>query len=130
MVSCPFLFPLFMQHIVGVAVGFTNRYRNQKVGYRKENMMRKKKIEKLHGTVKWFDVRKGYGFISDEDGLDYFVHYSGIAGDGFKRLRQGQKVLFELAEDNAGRSVAVDVEPDMEQDTESEPAEDTEEVNA
>lgn len=75
--------------------------------------MRKKKIEKLQGTVKWFDVRKGFGFISDADGLDYFVHYSGITGEGFKRLRQGQKVLFEVGEDREGRSVAVEVEPDM-----------------
>lgn len=60
----------------------------------------------LKGTVKWFDVRKGFGFIMDEDGMDYFVHYSEIQGEGFKRLQNGQKVIFEAGEDGKGRSVA------------------------
>ena len=47
----------------------------------------------LKGIVKWFDVRKGFGFITDEDNIDYFVHYSEIHGDGFKRLKEGQAVL-------------------------------------
>ena len=61
---------------------------------------------KLNGTVKWFDVRKGFGFISDEEGMDYFVHFSEIQGDGFKRLRDGQDVVFEAGEDDKGRLVA------------------------
>lgn len=60
----------------------------------------------MNGTVKWFDVRKGFGFISDEDGMDYFVHFSEIQGDGFKRLRDGQSVTFESGEDDKGRLVA------------------------
>ena len=60
----------------------------------------------MNGTVKWFDVRKGFGFISDEDGMDYFVHFSEIRGDGFKRLRDGQSVTFESGEDHQGRLVA------------------------
>ena len=60
----------------------------------------------MNGTVKWFDVRKGFGFISDEDGMDYFVHFSDIRGDGFKRLRDGQSVTFESGEDDQGRLVA------------------------
>ena len=60
----------------------------------------------MNGTVKWFDVRKGFGFISDEDGMDYFVHFSEIRGDGFKRLRDGQSVTFESGEDDQGRLVA------------------------
>ena len=60
----------------------------------------------MNGTVKWFDVRKGFGFISDEDGMDYFVHFSEIRGDGFKRLRDGQPVTFESGEDDQGRLVA------------------------
>lgn len=60
----------------------------------------------LKGTVKWFDVRKGYGFIADEDGIDYFVHFSEIQGEGFKRLRDGQHVSFEPGEDDKKRSVA------------------------
>ena len=65
---------------------------------------------KLNGTVKWFDVRKGFGFISDEEGMDYFVHFSEIQGDGFKRLREGQDVVFEAGEDDKGRLVARTVE--------------------
>ena len=65
---------------------------------------------KLNGNVKWFDVRKGFGFISDEDGVDYFVHFSEIQGEGFKRLRGGQDVTFEAGEDNKGRLVARTVE--------------------
>ena len=60
----------------------------------------------LKGTVKWFDVRKGFGFIMDEDGMDYFVHFSEIQSDGFKRLRSGEPVVFEAGEDAKGRSVA------------------------
>ena len=65
---------------------------------------------KLNGTVKWFDVRKGFGFISDEERMDYFVHFSEIQGDGFKRLRDGQDVVFEAGEDDKGRLVARTVE--------------------
>ena len=65
---------------------------------------------KLNGTVKWFDVRKGFGFISVEEGMDYFVHFSEIQGDGFKRLRDGQDVVFEAGEDDKGRLVARTVE--------------------
>jgi len=65
---------------------------------------------KLNGNVKWFDVRKGFGFISDEDGVDYFVHFSEIQGEGFKRLRDGQDVTFEAGEDDKGRLVARMVE--------------------
>lgn len=65
---------------------------------------------KLNGSVKWFDVRKGFGFISDEEGMDYFVHFSEIQGDGFKRLRDGQDVVFEAGEDDKGRLVARTVE--------------------
>ena len=65
---------------------------------------------RLNGTVKWFDVRKGFGFVSDEDGMDYFVHFSEIQGEGFKRLRDGQEVTFEAGEDEKGRLVARMVE--------------------
>lgn len=65
---------------------------------------------KLNGTVKWFDVRKGFGFISDEEGMDYFVHFSEIQEDGFRRLRDGQDVVFEAGEDDKGRLVARTVE--------------------
>ncbi|XBX10386.1 cold shock domain-containing protein [Enterocloster clostridioformis] len=55
-------------------------------------------------------IRKGFGFISDGEGMDYFVHFSEIQGDGFKRLRDGQDVVFEAGEDDKGRLVARTVE--------------------
>ena len=54
------------------------------------------------GTVKWFNNQKGYGFISDESGNDVFVHYSGIAMDGFKSLEEGQAVEFDVTDDAKG----------------------------
>ena len=57
----------------------------------------------MKGTVKWFDSKKGYGFISDEAGKDIFVHYSGIAGDGFKTLDEGQAVTFDLVDGKRGK---------------------------
>lgn len=60
----------------------------------------------MRGIVKWFDVRKGFGFITDEEGMDYFVHYSEIQGEGFKKLRDGQAVSFTPGEDGKGRCLA------------------------
>lgn len=54
------------------------------------------------GTVKWFRNEKGYGFITTDDGRDVFVHFSAIEGDGFKSLKEGQKVSFEVAESDKG----------------------------
>ena len=48
------------------------------------------------GTVKWFNNSKGYGFISDENGKDVFVHYSGLNMEGFKSLEEGAQVEFEV----------------------------------
>ena len=56
----------------------------------------------MTGTVKWFNNQKGYGFISDSEGNDIFVHYSGLVMDGFKTLEEGQKVTFDTAEGNRG----------------------------
>ena len=50
----------------------------------------------MTGKVKWIDSKKGYGFITSEDGKEVFVHFSGIVTDGFKSLNEGQKVAFEL----------------------------------
>ena len=58
------------------------------------------------GTVKWFNGRKGYGFITNDEGGDVFVHYSGIDGDGYKNLRHGQYVEFEIAEGTKGPQAA------------------------
>lgn len=54
------------------------------------------------GTVKWFNDRKGYGFINQEDGRDVFVHYSSIDATGFKTLSEGERVTFEIEESDRG----------------------------
>ena len=63
----------------------------------------------LQGTVKWFNNKRGWGFIVKEDGEDIFVHYSAIKGDGFKSLTEGQLVQFEIEESSDGPAAA-DVE--------------------
>jgi CspA family cold shock protein len=54
------------------------------------------------GTVKWFNEKKGYGFIESEDGTDVFVHFSGIKSDGFKTLNDGDKVTFTIEQGQKG----------------------------
>lgn len=55
-----------------------------------------------NGTVKRFNAEKGFGFIEREDGNDVFVHFSGIAGEGYKTLEEGQKVEFDITEGQRG----------------------------
>ena len=62
------------------------------------------------GTVKWFNNKRGWGFIVKEDGEDIFVHYSAIKGDGFRTLDEGQLVQFEIEEGDKGPAAA-NVEP-------------------
>lgn len=56
----------------------------------------------LDGTVKWFSDKKGYGFITRDGEEDIFVHYSSIQGDGFRTLREGEKVEFEVVTGERG----------------------------
>ena len=59
-------------------------------------------VAMANGTVKWFNDQKGYGFIKQEDGPDIFVHYSGIIGDGFKTLKEGDQVTFDIEQGKKG----------------------------
>ena len=65
----------------------------------------------IEGTVKWFDPRKGYGFIEREGGDDIFCHFSVINVDGYKTLKDGQKVSFEIESDEAKGDRATNVTP-------------------
>ncbi len=62
----------------------------------------------LKGIVKWFNKEKGFGFITSEEGKDYFVHFSGIVGEGFRNLEENQEVTFEV-EEGAKGPIAVKV---------------------
>ena len=54
------------------------------------------------GKVKWFNTRKGYGFIASSEGPDIFVHYSNISGDGYRTLNEGDTVSYDVAEGEKG----------------------------
>lgn len=56
----------------------------------------------VKGTVKWFNEKKGFGFLSREDGDDVFVHYTSIQDEGFKTLKEGQSVEFEVQDGPKG----------------------------
>ena|SRR5215471_12556198 len=64
-------------------------------------------VERLKGTVKWFNNAKGYGFIGRDDGSpDVFVHYSAITTEGYKSLQEGDKVEFEIVQGQKGPQAA------------------------
>lgn len=65
----------------------------------------------MKGTVKWFNVKKGFGFITDSEGKDHFVHYSSILMDGRKQLSEGDIVDFEIGTGSTSREQAVNVQP-------------------
>jgi CspA family cold shock protein len=66
----------------------------------------------VDGIVKWFDRRKGYGFISHQDGPDVFVHYTSFAGKGMTTLTEGDKVSFEIVDGEKGpRAEKVTLKP-------------------
>lgn len=60
----------------------------------------------IKGTVKWFNAKKGFGFLSDEQGNDVFVHFSAIKMEGFKVLEEGDAVEFEVIEGDKGPQAA------------------------
>ena len=55
-----------------------------------------------NGKVKWFDAKKGYGFIAQENGEDVFVHFSSIGGEGFRTLEDGEEVTFDITQGTKG----------------------------
>jgi CspA family cold shock protein len=63
-------------------------------------------MDRINGTVKWFNDAKGFGFISREGGPDVFVHYSAVTSDGFKSLAEGDKVEFEIVQGQKGPQAA------------------------
>lgn len=67
--------------------------------------------DRVKGTVKWFNAGRGYGFITDEEGVDYFAHFSQIQQEGFKKLSTGQTVEFAVGEDGNGRKLAKEIIP-------------------
>jgi CspA family cold shock protein len=67
-------------------------------------------LSMAEGTVKWFNEKKGYGFIEKDGGGDIFVHFSAIQAGGFRTLREGQRVSFDVSEGEKGPS-AVNVKP-------------------
>lgn len=58
--------------------------------------------ERESGTVKWFDAKKGYGFISRQQGEDVFVHHNAISGEGYRLLEEGQEVEFDVTQGPKG----------------------------
>ena len=65
----------------------------------------------LKGTVKWFNAKKGYGFIHAENGEDVFVHFSNSQKEGYKTLNEGESVTFEIVEGDKGPQ-AINVKPE------------------
>ena len=61
------------------------------------------KCTTMTGKVKWFDSKKGYGFILPDEGGEIFVHYTGIVAEGFKALTEGQRVEFEIDDNERGK---------------------------
>ena len=81
----------------GVGVGFPPRRSSQN-----EQKGRQEPVAQYKGKVKWFNNAKGYGFIGREDGPDVFVHYSAIQLDGYKTLKEGDEVEFDIVEGQKG----------------------------
>ena len=84
-------------HLIGVGAGFPPRRSSQN-----EQKGRQEPVAQYKGKVKWFNNAKGYGFIGREDGPDVFVHYSAIQLDGYKTLKEGDEVEFDIVEGQKG----------------------------
>jgi cold shock protein len=73
---------------------------------RKTKKERIKQVERIKGTVKWFNNAKGYGFLGRDGGPDVFIHYSAITSEGYKSLQEGDKVEFEIVQGEKGPQAA------------------------
>jgi len=82
----------------GPSLGFFYRFRG--------SAKRGEHVERLKGTVKWFNNAKGYGFLGRDEGPDVFVHYSAITSEGYKSLQEGDKVEFEIVQGQKGPQAA------------------------
>jgi len=74
--------------------------------FRKDRKKEGAHVERLKGTVKWFNNAKGYGFLGREDGPDVFIHYSSITTEGYKSLQEGDQVEFEIVQGQKGPQAA------------------------
>ena len=95
--------------MIKVKFAFANRFRSEGDIHLQSGdlrtgttRIRKEVATMANGVVKWFDERKGFGFIQREDGPDLFVHFSGISASGFKSLKEGDKVSFEVEQGKKG----------------------------
>jgi len=66
----------------------------------------KMQVERLKGTVKWFNNVKGYGFLGRDDGPDVFIHFSAVASEGYKSLQEADQVEFEIVQGQKGPQAA------------------------
>lgn len=66
-------------------------------------------VKRMRGIVKWFDDKRGYGFITGEDGVDTYVHFTAILGDGYRTLKHNWRVEYEVVEAEDGRPEAREV---------------------
>ena len=71
-----------------------------------ERRTRREHVDRIKGTVKWFNNAKGYGFLGRDDGPDVFIHYSAITSEGYKSLQEGDKVEFEIVQGQKGPQAA------------------------
>ncbi len=86
----------------GFAVIITNRCATPRVPDPRKTQRKKEPVAQFKGKVKWFNNAKGYGFIGRDDGPDVFVHYSSIQLDGYKTLKEGDDVEFDIVQGQKG----------------------------